>query len=203
METSRSKQRTLQMVQLAILLALVIVLQLWGSNVKIGPTSFSLVLIPIVIGGILLGPRGGGLLGLAFGLITLIAGITGTDAFTFILFQDHPVITALICLGKGVLAGLGAAWIFRLVEKKNKYAAVFAASAAAPVINTGLFILGALFLSDTLSANFVADGSTVLYFLVIGCAGINFIIEFFVNLIVSPAIYRVITAISGRLGKES
>ena len=70
METSRSKQRTLQMVQLAILLALVIVLQLWGSNVKIGPTSFSLVLIPIVIGGILLGPRGGGLLGLAFGLIT-------------------------------------------------------------------------------------------------------------------------------------
>ena len=53
METSRSKQRTLQMVQLAILLALVIVLQLWGSNVKIGPTSFSLVLIPIVIGVIL------------------------------------------------------------------------------------------------------------------------------------------------------
>ena len=46
-------------------------------------------------------------------------------------------------------------------------------------------------MADTLSANFVADGSTVIYFLVIGCAGINFIVEFFVNLLVSPALFRV------------
>ena len=46
-------------------------------------------------------------------------------------------------------------------------------------------------MSDTLNANFVADGTTVMYFLVIGCAGINFIIEFIVNAVASPAIYTV------------
>ena len=66
------------------------------------------------------------------------------------------------------------------------------AAAAAPVINTGLFIIGALFLSDTLRANFVAEGTSVLYFLIIGCAGVNFIVEFLVNLLVAPALYRVV-----------
>lgn len=191
MERKSKKERTLKMVQLAILLALTVVLQFFGSSIRIGATSFSLVLIPIVLGGVLLGPGSGAFLGLVFGAITLWAGISGTDAFTAILFADHPFLTALTCLGKGTTAGAGAGLMFRLLGKKNKYAAVFAAAASAPLLNTGLFILGALTMSDTLSANFVADGSTVIYFLVVVCAGINFIVEFFVNLLVSPALFRV------------
>lgn len=194
-----TKKQTLKMVQLAFLLALVIVLQLFGSSVKIGPTSFSLVLIPIAVGGILLGKGAGAFLGFVFGLITLIAGITGTDAFTQILFQDHPFLTFLVCLGKGTAAGFGAGLIYELLKNKQKFVAVFSAAAIAPILNTGLFILGALLMSDTLSANFVADGSTVIYFLVIGCAGINFIVEFLVNLVVSPGLYQAVNAISKRI----
>lgn len=194
-----SSKKTLKMVQLAFLLALVIVLQLFGSSVKIGPTSFSLVLIPIAVGGILLGKGAGAFLGFVFGLITLIAGITGTDVFTQILFQDHPFLTSLVCLGKGAAAGFGAGAIYQLLKNKQKFVAVFSAAAVAPILNTGLFILGALLMSDTLSANFVADGSTVIYFLVIGCAGINFIVEFLVNLVVSPGLYQAVNAISKRI----
>lgn len=176
---------------LAVLLALVIVLQLWGSAIRIGGTSLSLVLIPIVLGAVLLGPAAGAFLGFAFGLIVLIAGISGVDGFTFILFTDHPVLTSALCLIKGAAAGFVSGVLYRWIRKKNEYAAVFAASLAAPVVNTGLFILGALLMSDTIGANFVADGSTVIYFLVIGCAGINFIIEFLVNAVASPAIYTV------------
>ncbi|MBQ7089642.1 MAG: ECF transporter S component [Clostridia bacterium] len=194
-----TNKKTLKMVQLAFLLALVIVLQLFGSSVKIGPTSFSLVLIPIAVGGILLGKGAGAFLGFVFGLITLIAGISGTDVFTQILFQDHPFLTSLVCLGKGTAAGFGAGLIYQLLKNKQKFVAVFSAAAVAPILNTGLFILGALLMSDTLSANFVADGSTVIYFLVIGCAGINFIVEFLVNLVVSPGLYQAVNAISKRL----
>ena len=84
------------------------------------------------------------------------------------------------------------------MKKKNEYVAVFVASAIVPIVNTGLFILGALLMSDTLSANFVADGSTVIYFLVIGCAGVNFLIEFAVNLISAPTIHRVMRIIGKR-----
>ena len=179
---------------LAVLLALVIVLQLWGNNIKIGATGLSFVLVPIVLGGVLFGPSAGAFLGLVFGFITLMYGVTGADPFTAVLFAEHPFLTSAVCLVKGTAAGL----LFRLIEKKNGYVGVFVASAAAPVVNTGLFILGALLMSDTLSANFVADGSTVLYFLIIGCAGINFLVELAINLMLSPAMYSVIRVVSGR-----
>ena len=183
---------------LAVLLALVIVLQLWGNNIKIGATGLSFVLVPIVLGGVLFGPSAGAFLGLVFGFITLMYGVTGADPFTAVLFAEHPFLTSAVCLVKGTAAGLAAGLLFRLIAKKNGYVGVFVASAAAPVVNTGLFILGALLMSDTLSANFVADGSTVLYFLIIGCAGINFLVELAINLMLSPAMYSVIRVVSGR-----
>ena len=173
---------------LAVLVALVIVLQVWASAIPIGATRISLTLIPIVLGAMLLGPLAGAFLGALFGAIVVIAALTGADAFTLVLLQDHPVLTVLLCLVKGAAAGLVAGLIYRALRGKSERAAAIVASLAAPVVNTGLFILGALLMSDTLSANFVADGETVLYFLVIGCAGINFLVEFAVNAVASPAL---------------
>lgn len=177
---------------LAILLALVIVLQVWGGSIRIGATPLSFVLVPVVLGGMFYGAWAGTLLGLSFGVITLIYGITGMDAFTSVLFGDHPFWTAVLCLGKGAAAGAVSGLCFRLLKKKNAYVGTFLAAASAPIVNTGLFILGSLlFLRDTLSANFVASGNTVFYFLVIGCAGVNFLVEFALNLVCAPALYTV------------
>ena len=183
---------------LAVLLALVIVLQLFGGYIRIGATPLSFVLVPIVLAGILYGPIAGGILGFAFGLVVLLQGIFGVDGFTMILFNDHPVWTALLCLVKGAAAGLLSGLTHKLLAKKNVYAGTFAAAVVAPIVNTGLFILGALcFLQDTLKANFVS-GTSVIYFLIIGCAGINFLIELAINLIAAPSIYRVIGIVKGR-----
>lgn len=198
----QKKTNIIRLVQLAILIALVVVLQLFGSSIKIGPTSISLVLIPIVLGGMLLGPKAGALLGFVFGAITLIAGLTGADVFTSVLLNSGikgAIVTPLICLGKATLAGLGSAWVYKLLKNKAEVLGVFLAAAAAPIINTGLFILGALSLSDVLlAANFVAEGTTVIYFLVIGCAGLNFVVEFLVNLIAAPSLFPLINAIQKR-----
>lgn len=186
--------------RLAILLALVIVLQIFGSYIRIGTVNLSLVLIPVVLGGMLLGPLAGTVLGFAFGAVTLVAGITGADGFTNILFAAHPFWTAVICLGKATAAGFFPAIIYKAISKKNRTAATFVASAAAPVINTGLFIIGVLlFVSDTVTENFV-DGTTLMYFLIIGCAGINFIVELLLNLFLTPALIRVTRAIEGAKG---
>lgn len=188
---------------LAILLALVVVLQTALGSVKIGATSFSLVLIPIVLGGILYGAWAGAFLGFVFGFITLIYGITGADYFTMVLFQAQPVATTLLCILKGATAGFAAGALYKEISKKHEYAAVFTAAAAAPVVNTGLFIVGALcFFKNTLNANFVAQGSTLIYFLFIGCAGVNFLVEFAVNLIAAPSLYRVYHIINGKRKKS-
>ena len=139
----------------------------------------------------------GALLGFAFGAVVLIYGIIGQDAFTNMLFVAQPAFTALICLGKGTAAGLLAGIAYRLIAKVNAFWASVAAAAIAPIANTGLFILGGLTLvRGTLEANLTTFGAdSVLIFLVVFCAGINFIVEFGVNMILSPAIYRIITVV--------
>ena len=186
--------KTIEMTELAILTAIVLVLQLTGTAIKLTGlgTSISLVLIPIVLGAVLLGPGAGAWLGFTFGAVTYFMGVFGLDAFTNILFNAHPFLTALICFGKGICAGLAAGLLYRAFEKFNPYVAATVAAAAAPIVNTGLFILGGLTMTDTLKVNF-ADGAgvSVIYFLIMICAGINFLFELALNLILSPGIYRV------------
>ena len=192
-----------RMVQLAVLLAIVIFLQCFLGSIVVGATSFSVVLVPIVVGAILLGPGAGALLGFAFGLVVLIRGITGQDAFTNLLFVAQPLFTALICLGKGTAAGWVAGVVYKLLAKGSGFWASVAAAAVAPVVNTGLFILGGLTLvKGTLEANLGALGAdSVLFFLVVICAGVNFLVEFAVNMVLSPAIYRVIRVLKNEFAR--
>lgn len=191
--------KTTKLVELGIFVALVLVIQLLGGAVKVGPISISLVLIPIAVGGILLGPLCGAVLGLTFGVATVIGGLTGADPFTATLLNSGAwgaVFTTLLCLVKGTMAGFVSALIYKLLAPKNKVAAVLLAAVAAPVVNTGLFVLGALtVLNSLITQNFVGSGSNIIYFVFIGCAGVNFLIELAVNVIFTPAIRRILTAV--------
>ena len=80
----------------ALLVALIIVLQTLSMVLpKIGPgISISLVLIPIVLGGAVYGPKVGAILGGAFAAIVYIFCITGFDVGGAMVFQASP----LLCL---------------------------------------------------------------------------------------------------------
>lgn len=186
---------------LGVLLSLVIALQVCAGFglFRVGPTSLSFVLVPIVLGAMLLGPWAGAFLGFVFGVIVLCFGAAGVDGFTAILLGEHPVLTTLTCLVKGTAAGLVPGLVYRPIAKWNGLAATFIVSALAPILNTGIFILGALTMSGTLMSNFVAADSTLMYFLFIGCAGWNFIIEFAISLALSPAVYRVVRVVEHRV----
>ena len=180
---------------LGVLTAIIVVLQIFGSYFRIGTLSLSFVLVPIVIGGILTGVIGGTILGFIFGVITLVMGIVGADQFTFILFSDHPFLTILTCVIKGSAAGFMSGFVYKLLKDKNLTLSTFAASAVAPIVNTGLFIVGAFCMADTLNSNFVAENSNVVYFIFIGCAGINFLIELAINLVLAPSVCKIIKAV--------
>ena len=84
----------------AILLALVIVLQIWGSAIPFAGTTLNLTLIPVVLGAIILGPIAGMLLGIAVGVVISLNAFLGTDVFTLFLYQSSPVMTFLIIFVK-------------------------------------------------------------------------------------------------------
>ncbi|MGN0819492.1 MAG: ECF transporter S component [Christensenellaceae bacterium] len=178
---------------LGVLTALVCILQLAVGMVHVGVTSFSLSLIPIVLGACILGPVAGGILGSIFGLITLICGINGMDAFTNLLFNTSPVGTTLICMLKGALCGIIPGIVYKALVRKNQKLSAVLACACSPVVNTGIFVVGMLLLMSPFSkALGVSAGGNYVYFVVIGCAGINFLVEFIVNMALSSAVVTVI-----------
>lgn len=202
MNKTKNSAFILKTVELAVFTAIILILQLTGTAIKLGGTSINLVLIPIVLGALLIGPSAGAYLGFVSGAIFYFSGVFGVDGFTAILFNAHPFLTALVCFGKGIASGWVAGIIYKLLNNKLPYISVLIASAAAPIINTGLFILGAFTMTETIAANFLTEGMSVFYYLVIVCAGLNFVFEFILNIVVSPALHRIIYIVNKNLTTE-
>jgi len=181
------------MVGTAVFIAVVIVLQVIATFVKFGPFSITLALAPIVVGSALYGKSTGTVLGLTVGIVVLIMCITGADPGGFMLWNANPALTAVLCLLKGGAAGFISGLAYSVISKKNMYAGVVTAAILCPIVNTGIFFIAmALFYKDTLSS--WAGGTDIIYYLLFTVIGINFIIEFCVNVVLSPAIFRIIKA---------
>lgn len=178
---------------LAILLALVIALQAFGGSINIGAVQLNFTLIPIVLGAILLGPTCGLILGLACGIVVLIQVILGLVPFYTIIWTGAPVPAALTCVVKTTVAGFLSGLVYKVLQKKKAYLAIFVASAIVPIVNTGLFIVGCVFMWNAIAT--IAGGSNMFGFILVSLVGFNFFVELAINLLVAPALYRVIKVV--------
>ena len=205
---NRQNVKVLRLTQTALLIALVVALQVISALIPpiAGMVSITLTLVPVVVGGILLGKRSGAVLGFAFGLIVLINCITALDPGGNILWNANPFFTAIICFVKGVAAGFFPAWFYELITSKGetsvarRVVATVVAALSAPIINTGLFLCGMLLLfKDTLYA--WAGSTNIVTYILVGLAGVNFLVEFAINIILSPAIVRIVDVVGKKIKK--
>lgn len=186
---------------LAVLSAFVIVFQMISSFVPVSEgVSLNLTLVPIVLGGILVGIYGGAFLGVEFAVIVVVMSsvmptglmpmiMSNGWAFAFFIFST---------LVRGFAAGFLPALVFKLVSKKNVYVATFAASIIAPVINTAIFILSTLAIFGMVPDMIDMNALEFFKYLVLTVSGINFLIELAINIILSPAIFTVVRVIGMR-----
>ncbi len=176
-----------RMVGIAILSAIVVVLQLLGQFIKLGPVSISLVLVPIVVGAAMYGPGSGAILGGVFALVVLAQPDTA-------LFYGFSVLgTIITVLTKGILAGWLAGLTYRGLSTANEWLAVGLAAAVCPLVNTGLFAIGCrLFFWEDLTQ---MGGGDALTFLLTVMIGFNFLAEFITNVVCSPVILRILHAV--------
>ncbi|MCL1829069.1 MAG: ECF transporter S component [Oscillospiraceae bacterium] len=188
-----------RMVGTAILIAIVVVLQIIGSFIRFGAVSVTIVLVPIVVGAAVYGRGAGAVLGGAFGVVVLINCINGVDIGGNMLWVVNPALTAVLCLIKGIAAGYAAGFVFSRISKKNIYAGAVCAAFACPVVNTGIFIAAMfLFFRETLSVWASLNGFPVVYYAFLIMAGLNFLFELGVNIVLCPIIVRIINAAKTR-----
>lgn len=185
----RKMQKNLQinLAMGAILTAVVIVLQFMGSFIKFGPFSVSLVLVPIIVGAAVCGPKVSAWLGFVFGMIVLFM-----DASAFLAISvPGTIITVLL---KGVACGLVAGLVYKPISKKSKYGAVVVSAIVCPIVNTGIFLLGCVvFFFDTIKQWGAGAGyENAFAYMFLGLVGANFLFEMATNIVLCPAIVRIL-----------
>ena len=176
-----------EIIRKIVLVGLLTALATVLSYVKIpivSTATVTLVLPVVVIGAVLCGPLVGAWLTVIPNLLAL------PEAALFMSYS--PVGAVLTMLLKGLLAGFAAGMVYKLLSKNHPIVAVTCSAAIAPVINSGVFLLGCyIFIWDELVA--LAVGSNVgIGMLLFGLAGMNFIVELILNLVLCPAILRII-----------
>ncbi len=187
-KADKQSVHTKKLVLLALLSAITAVLAYYGGFIKIGGlASISLTLVPVVIGATLCGPFAGALLGAVAGAVFFA---TPDAVFWFGLSIPGTIITVMI---KGILSGLCAGLVYKLLERFNRYLAVVVSAIVCPVVNTGIFLLGSLvFFMDTVSAGAAAEGVSVGMYLIVFFVGLNFVFELIANIAISPGIVRIL-----------
>ncbi len=194
----KTNEKLKTMIEMAILTALVVVLQLLSAVMKIGPVSITLSLVPLVIGAALHGPLSGTYLGFVLGLVNFIT--TFSNPVLVILFDSSRILYIVVCFGKTMLAGAAAGGLYTIFKKKHSFLGSCLAALAAPLVNTGVFFvfMAAFFRDAIVAACGDLVGGNVVAFIITGFIGVNFFVEFGLNAILCPAFDRIIRAVSPR-----
>lgn len=192
---NKKQGNTQKLAVLAVLTAIVIILQA-AVVIPLGPFTVTLTMLPIIIGAIMYGPLGGAVLGTVFGAVVSIQVLTGAaGAFSTAMLEYQPAATILICLLKGIAAGLAAGAFFRLFRKVSFYFGVVMAAVIAPVVNTGIFSVGCLTIFRSLIQDARGTGSNLLLVFLTTFIGLNFLVEFGINVALTPVVMRIFRAV--------
>ena len=141
----KNKQRIVYMVELAVLLAVLILLEVTGLGMfRTFGLELTILQIPVIIGAIVLGPAAGAALGCAFGLLSFWECF-GKSVFGAELLAINPLLTFLVCVPTRTLMGWICGLIFRGMDRrlagtKGDFASYLVSSLSGALLNTALFM---------------------------------------------------------------
>lgn len=192
-KTQQNKNALFKLTLISLFIAIMIVMNFTPIGyITTGLFSITLLTIPVALGAACLGPVGGMILGLVFGLTSFLQAFGigfVVDPLAANLFSENPFGYTVMCILSRILTGLISGLAFYLFKRNNKIGlpAFIVSAGLVPLFNTILFMtFFALFYRNT-----VLGGASFMT-VILSAFTINFVIEFAVTLIVGAAINRTI-----------
>ena len=135
-----SRQKTILLAENAMLTAVIILMSFTPLGyLQIGPVKMTLIMIPVAVGAITLGPTTGAFLGFVFGATSFIQCF-GLDAFGTTLLGINPIFTFIMCFVPRILMGYLCGLIFKGIAKFNKPVGYVVAALSGAILNTVFFM---------------------------------------------------------------
>ena len=192
------KTKTLRMAQVGLLVAVVLVMAFTPLGYfRTAGLEITLLMIPVTVGAIVLGPGAGAILGLVFGLTSF--AIAPSSTFGATLINISVVKTFVLCVVARLAAGWFAGITFKVLDKINFKFKFEVSSLLGPLYNT-LFFMGTL-IAFFYNTEYIQQMATVLgtanpVTFVIAFVGLQGLVEaavcFVISGIVSKNVYKIV-----------
>lgn len=185
---TKSKFSTKYLVEMALLVAIILLMAFTPIGyIKTPALEITLIVVPVAVGAITLGPTAGAILGGVFGITSYIQCF-GMSQFGTLLVSINPFLAFLVCVPTRILEGWLTGLIYRGLRKTklNSNVSITIASLCCPLLNT-LFFMSALviFFTETMQTQF---GMTKVIPFIIAFVGINGLVEAIVCFVLGTAI---------------
>ncbi len=206
MKTITNKQ-TLKMVQLALFTAIILLMAFTSLGyIRTPGLEITMIVVPVTVGAVILGPTAGAILGGVFGLTSFIQCF-GMSPFGAALLGISPIGTLVLCLIPRILMGWLAGLIFQGMKKWGKVNMLSHAVAnlAGPLLNTLFFMtaLTLIFYNTEYIQGFVAGLGAVnpLEFVLL-FVGINGLIEALICFVAGTAVSKAVEIFVRKSGMQ-
>lgn len=195
------KYTTKQMVELALLIAVVAILSYTPLGyIKTFGLEITTVVVPVAVGAVTLGPAAGAILGAAFGIMSFSRWVMGMSGFGAMLFQINPAATVVVCVVARTLMGWLTGILYQALVKVpplKKNAALVLANLCAPLLNTLLFMSTLVFFfyrTEYVQGIVEKMGVSNPFTFVIAFVGVNGLVEAIVCFVIGSAVSKALKA---------
>lgn len=189
----KKKFETKRMVEMALLIAIILLMAFTPIGyIKTMGLEITLIVIPVAVGAVTLGPAAGAILGGVFGLTSFIQCF-GMSAFGSMLLGINPFTTFLVCVPTRILTGWLTGLIYqglRKVKPVQKISVVLA-NLFCPLLNTFFFMTTlVIFFYHTEYIQSIASsmGAANALLFVVTFVGVNGIVEAAVCFVAGSAV---------------
>lgn len=203
MSNLKKKHSAGKLVRTALLTAIIFVMAFTPLGYfKTGGLSITLLPVPVIIGAIVMGPMTGAVLGLAFGMTSVIQCF-GLEPFGTALMGINPVGTLLTCLVPRVTMGFLTGVIFAALYRidKKKLLSFAATSLMGALLNTVFFMTFLVlffYKTDFLQKIIAGMGTSSVFSFVLAFVGINGLIEAVACCVLAGAISKALYTVAAR-----
>ena len=168
--------------------------------IPIGPLRATLLHVPVIIASIVLGTKQGCLIGLVFGLSSLLMNTMQptVTSFVFSPFISGSLLSAVIAIVPRVMIGFVSGSIYQLIKNKQHTIAIAVAAFLGALTNTVLVLGGIWALFGTSYAKAIGQDASKLgsYFLAVSST--QSLLEAFVGVVIVVIVTKPLFALMKR-----
>ena len=193
------KFSTKQFVEMALLTAIILLLAFTPLGyIRTFGLEITLIVVPVTVGAVTLGPAAGAILGAVFGITSFIQCF-GMSPFGAVLLSINPAATFIVCVVSRILMGWLTGMIYQGLKniQQIKKAALVIANLIGPLLNTFFFMSTLLLFfyhTEYISGLAKSMGASNVFAFVAAFVGVNGVIEAAACFILGSAISRALQA---------